>query len=57
MEVGNMSKRQQPNNEKYTTEGHPEVFKLNWDETGNKLTELQMGANLTCMAGKLEKQT
>ncbi len=26
MEMGNMSKRQQPNNEKYTTEGHPEVF-------------------------------
>ncbi len=30
MEMGNMSKRQQTNNEKYTTEGHPEVFNEPW---------------------------
>ena len=30
MEMRNMSKRQQPNNGKYTFEGHPEVFHERW---------------------------
>ncbi len=30
MEMANILKRQQPNNEKNTTKGHPEVFNERW---------------------------